>query len=235
MNNRSVGVLGGMGPLATMEFLEQILAPFRGLSDRDYPRIVVDFQTQLPSRTRFAVTGSESPAPGLLGALDGLVSLGCAPIVMPCNSADSVLSLAGATLPAEYLSIVRVTTEAALARAEETTRSARVALIGGRATVVLGAYDEAFRGHQHVLVKPSVALQTQVEKMIEQVKHSGFREHVASVRDLVRHVLADCDADIAILACTELDLPDDSIDKKALVSSTRALAGEVSRLCGVTQ
>lgn len=235
MNSCSVGVLGGMGPLATMEFLERILAPFRGLPDRKYPRIVVDFQTQLPSRTRFAVTGSDSPAPGLLVALDGLVSLGCSPIVVPCNSADSVLFSVGAKLPDEYLSIVRVTTEAALERADEETRSARVALIAGRATVVLGAYDEAFRGYEHVLVKPSTALQTQAEEIIEQVKHSGFGTHITSVRDLVRHVLVDCNADIAMLACTELDLPDDSIDGKAIVSSTRALAEEVSRLCGATR
>lgn len=235
MNSRSIGVLGGMGPLATMEFLQWVLKPFRGRPDRDYPRVVVDFQTQLPSRTRFALTGTDSPAPGLLSALEGLVSLGCSTVVMPCNSADSVLFSHGESLPDAYLGIVNATTAAALERSRDVSQSARVALIGGRATIELGAYDETFRESGHVLVKPSATNQEQVEAMIEQIKHSGFGANITDVRELVRDVLAESRADMGILACTELDLPDDSIDGKGLISSTRALAKRVSRLCGAPQ
>ncbi len=224
-----IGVLGGMGPLATMRFLEIFFALLSGRNDREYPRILVDFHTKLPSRTAFAITGANSPVPGILEALTSLRRQGTDVLCMPCNSADSLLLASARALPEKYVSIIESTVQRCAEKFKKGDLAGPVLVLGGRATLVVDRYSALLTRSGISASYPSELNQRPVEQMIERIKRTGFTATSREVQNLVNHQLDLAGARVAILACTELDIPDDENSPKrhSWISSSTCLADAV--------
>ena len=82
-----LGVLGGMGPLATVDFLAKLCAATPADGDADHvPHVTVSIP-QIPSRVAAILRGGESPLPALVDARDRLRAAGATHYAMPCNTA----------------------------------------------------------------------------------------------------------------------------------------------------
>jgi aspartate racemase len=224
-----IGVLGGMGPLATMRFLEILFSSLSGRNDREYPRMLVDFHTKLPSRTAFAVMGGDSPVPGILDALTSLRQQGTDVLCMPCNSADSLLLASARTLPEKYVSIIESTVQRCAEKFKNGELAGPVLVLGGRATLVVDRYSALLTRSGISALYPSEINQWAVEQMIEGIKRTGFTVMKREVQNLVNQQLDQVGARVAILACTELDIPadSDSPQRHSWISSSTCLADAV--------
>jgi len=82
-----VGIIGGMGPLSTVEFLKRIVEKTPAEKDQDHIRIIVDFNSKVPDRTAHILGKGESPLSYLLDSVDRLTKAGVDVIFISCNTA----------------------------------------------------------------------------------------------------------------------------------------------------
>jgi len=87
MERKILGILGGMGTIATAHFFKVLAERVRAEKDQDYPRIIIDNNPNIPDRTA-AITGrGENPVDEIVISLKNLESAGAQVIAMPCISA----------------------------------------------------------------------------------------------------------------------------------------------------
>src|SRR5690606_31718311 len=111
-------VLGGMGPAATVAFLDALVRATPAAADQEHIDTVVLSHASVPDRTaRLLDPAQPDPTPYLLGDLQLLARLGVSCAVIACNTSHAFLP---EQLPLPLLSLVRVGAEAAVARARET-------------------------------------------------------------------------------------------------------------------
>jgi len=82
-----IGILGGMGPLATVKFFEKIVLNTKASKDQDHPKIIVVNNTKIPDRTDGILLKGSSPLDELIKSAQLLEKSGADFIVMPCNTA----------------------------------------------------------------------------------------------------------------------------------------------------
>ena len=87
MTERVIGILGGMGPLATAELFRRIVEKTPAKRDQDHPRIIIYNNPKIPDRTAFILGNGEDPRPELIESAKKLESWGADFIIMPCNTA----------------------------------------------------------------------------------------------------------------------------------------------------
>jgi aspartate racemase len=135
-----VGVLGGMGPLATVDFLHKMLLATAAEHDQDHVPVLACNMPQIPDRTLAYRGQGPSPLPAMLGCAERLVAGGAGLIVVPCNTAHLWFDDLQRQVPLPMLHIV----DAALAEVTRLTASAqapvRVGLLATDATLSSGLY-----------------------------------------------------------------------------------------------
>jgi aspartate racemase len=84
-----VGVIGGMGPLASYAFYGELIRLTQARRDQDHLHVVIDSDATIPDRTRFLLGEGEDPRPAIIGSSQRLVAAGAELLVMPCNTATA--------------------------------------------------------------------------------------------------------------------------------------------------
>jgi aspartate racemase len=210
MTGKKIGVIGGLGPLATNYFLnlffahwQKVLAPRR---DQDFPEMAVEFACQTPDRTAFIIGDSdENPLPKLILALRSLEKSGCNIIVIPCNTAHFFIkALNEAKLPETR--IVDMVEETAARCVNEGL--GRVLLLATRGTITSQIYKNAFVKLGSDLLVPGPEDIDAVMRLIygeSGIKAGNFgaknAEKLAQIAAKYTNL-----ADACILGCTELPL-----------------------------
>ncbi|HVY14726.1 MAG TPA: amino acid racemase [Rhodopila sp.] len=87
MNTKVLGVLGGMGPLASAHFMLRLTLLTPGERDADHIPAVLWSDPTIPGRPEFLEGRGPDPLPALLRGIQGLRQAGCGAIVIPCNTA----------------------------------------------------------------------------------------------------------------------------------------------------
>lgn len=219
-----VGVLGGMGPLATVDFLHKMLQATPAASDQDHVPVVVSSIPQVPDRTQAFRGEGASPLAAMVASGQRLVGAGAELVVMPCNTAHLWFDAVQAAVGRPMLHLV----DAALGEAAAATApSARIGLLATDATLASGLYVNR--------VRPGVALQwllPTATEMLDDVM-PGIAAVKAGQMDAGRerllraaHALRRRGAQAIILGCTEIPLvlqPAD-IAGAPLIDATAALA-----------
>jgi aspartate racemase len=87
-----IGVIGGMGPEATVDLMRRVIAATPAADDADHIRMLVDNNPKVPSRLQALIDKSgEDPAPVLIAMAQGLERAGADVLVIPCNTAHHYL------------------------------------------------------------------------------------------------------------------------------------------------
>jgi len=229
---RTVGVLGGMGPYATASFFKTVLDLTPASKDWDHIRIVIDDNPHIPSRSRHFLYGEASPVPGMIDSCRRLSSYPVDFIAVPCNSACYFLKDVRPHVPIPILDIVEV---ASKRMAELLLRLGTVApkcaVLGARITYAAKTYERALRDEGVTHVQHGEALQVGVESLIEAIKINRPSDEVqANWEELRRELLRQVEVDGIILGCTELGCLKTNDGKVSLLDSSEALAREVVSL-----
>jgi aspartate racemase len=87
MTEKTIGILGGMGPEATLELFGKIIANTPAARDQDHLRVVIDSNPKVPDRTAAILHGGPSPVPAMIAGIRALERAGADFVVIPCVSA----------------------------------------------------------------------------------------------------------------------------------------------------
>jgi aspartate racemase len=148
---KAIGIIGGMGPAATVDLYAKIVAATAAARDQDHPRVLIDANTTMPDRNAALEGEGPSPAPMLAATAAGLERAGAELIAMSCNTAHAFQSDIEAAISVPFVSMIDATADATLARAPG---AARVAVLAASGCVRAGLYQRAFaaRGVEAVLL-----------------------------------------------------------------------------------
>ena len=111
---RPIGVIGGMGPAATADFLARLVVGVGAARDSDHPRVFIDSNPCVPDRNAARSGQGPSPGPALAAMARGLVAQGAEILVMPCNAAHGWADAVIAATPARFVSMVDAAVAAAV-------------------------------------------------------------------------------------------------------------------------
>lgn len=217
-----VGVLGGMGPEATVELMRRVIAMTPAEDDQDHIRMIVEHNPKVPSRIKALIdkTG-ESPAPMLIEMAKRLETAGANVLAMPCNTAHAYADQIRAATSIPLLDMIGLTASR-LSRMQLEHR--RVGLLASTAVKYLGLYERALDPVGITVVYPNE--QTRLMRLIKAVKRgetgAGLRQELAVIANDLRGT------DVLVVACTELSvLVDDFDGAKPILDSLDVLVEEV--------
>ena len=103
----AIGILGGMGPEATVDLFAKIVRATPARVDQDHVRIVIDNNPKIPDRTAYLRGEGPDPVPAMVAAIRGLAALGASLILIPCNTAHVYFDRLQAESPVPILHIMR--------------------------------------------------------------------------------------------------------------------------------
>lgn len=195
-----LGVLGGMGPLATVDFLAKLVACTRADGDADHVPFVAASIPQIPSRVGAILRGTRSPLPAMLDARDRLLASGATLLAMPCNTAHRWHDELASGIGIPFLHIA----DTALAGIEASVpQGGAVGVIATEATQAIGLFSGRLeRAGYRVLVPPRDDAAA-VAAGIALVKRGRAAEGGNHFVDVVT-ALERAGAQAIVLGCTEV-------------------------------
>lgn len=201
MEKKTIGIIGGMGPLATADLFEKIILHTKASRDQDHLRVLIDSNTNIPDRTAAILHGGADPVPELAASARGLERHGAELLLMPCNTAHHFYDAVQASVSVPVLHMIRLTAQALRERGV-----AAAGLLATDGTVQAGVYQRCFAGSGIRLLTPDGPGQRAIMDMIYQGVKAGRRDYDAGAAGAAMEALLRQGAETLILGCTELPL-----------------------------
>ena len=194
-----IGILGGMGPLATVDLFEKIVSHTDAKTDQEHPRVVIDSNTDIADRTEALLRGAPDPTPELVTSAQRLASIGADFLVMPCNTAHGFYDAVAAAVDVPVLHMIELTRDALKSRG--VTAAGLLATDG---TVETGIYQKCFDGSGVALLTPPPVDQAAVMELVYHGVKAGDLDRGATAFFRCCERLLARGAKTLILGCTEL-------------------------------
>jgi len=198
MNKEKVlGVLGGMGPYATLYFLQKIYDCTPTEKEWEHIRIITDFNVKIPSRTRAILHNETSPVNYMIDSINQLNKIGADLVAIPCNSAHYFYESVSDKINIPWINMVKIVAE-------------KIVFDGHKKVLILGGYVTNNKNLYSKYLKESVYLTTKENKIIleiiEFIKIHAFidENRITKLKKLLQNTRNKYDS--IILACTELSI-----------------------------
>lgn len=223
MDERILGVLGGMGPLASAHFMRRLTLLTPAARDQDHVPAILWSDPRVPDRTRGRLEAAADPLPWLLRGVRGLRGAGCGAIVIPCNTAHGWYE----DMAAEGTPILHIV-DAAAADLRRVLPQGVVGVMGTAATLAMRLYQDRLERLGWTCITPTAdEMRDLVSPAIAAVKANRVAEAYDPLAATARALQAR-GAEAVVLGCTEIPLgiqagPWESLDIN-LVDSIDALA-----------
>ncbi len=222
-----VGIIGGMGPEATVELMRRVTARTRAEDDADHVHLLVESNPKIPSRIAHLIEATgDDPLPEILRIARNLQSAGAEALAMPCNTAHHYAEQIQAAVSIPLLQMVKLS----VTRIAEAGTAARVGLLASSAVLRVGVYarELAARGLEGVFPRR----QDELMALIRGVKRGETDATAARRLAEIGAELAD-ECDISLIACSELSLISLQLASQARVlDSLDVLADAVVEFAG---
>ena len=203
MNDRIVGVLGGMGPEATVEMMRRVIAATPADDDADHIRMIVDNNPKVPSRIKALIDGNgEDPGPALAAMARGLQTAGAEVLVIPCNTAHHYLPVIEAAVDIAVIDVVALT---AARLSTGSSRPRQIGMLASTAVRLVGLFNRGFREHRLTALYPDDGDQALLLALIRDVKAGRVTNGaIAAYEDVACRLVRQQGVDALLIACTEL-------------------------------
>ena len=227
---KTIGILGGMGPLATADLFQKIVLLTKADTDRDHIRVYIDSNANIPDRTAAILSGGEDPVPGMASALRHLEACGADCIIMPCNTAHYFLPRLQAMTEIPFLSILTAAAEACKAQFPGKT----VGILATRGTLAADLYQKALAQAGVPYLIPDAPAQDALMRVIyDGVKAGKGPDSYRADFLTVLEQMSAGGAEVFLLGCTELPLAAEALNiALPTVDPTSELAKAAIRFCG---
>ena len=219
-----IGVLGGMGPAATVDFLDKVVRLTPASRDQEHIPVITASLPHVPDRSACILGGGQDPLPGLLRGVDLLNDVGVGVLVVPCNSSHHWYEQLCARSKAPILHIAKACVE----RIAQPPGS-RVLVLATRGALRSGFYQRALADTGLLAVEPDLdVMQPLVDDCIRQVKSGELEEGGASLGRVLA-LASEMSVSAVIMGCTEIPIAARYCDSRGmeLADSSLTLAKAV--------
>ena len=202
MTKKTIGILGGMGPLATADLFQKIIRMTEAAKDQDHIHVIIDSNTNIPDRTAAILSGGADPVPELNASAKRLEQAGADFLIMPCNTAHYFVDHVRKAVKIPVVSIIESAADQVLAKGK--TEALILATDG---TGKAGVYDRVFEKKGIRTIYPDPETQKKVMSIIYEGVKAGapkegrMQELTSDINGFIKKT-----GTIAVLACTELPL-----------------------------
>ncbi len=227
---KSIGILGGMGPLATADLFRKITVLTKAGCDNDHIRVFIDSNPAIADRTAAILSGGKDPLPEMRAALRSLEACGASCVIMPCNTAHYFLPVLQSETKLPFLSMLEATAKACARFYPGKT----AAVLATKGTLATGLYDKALEKEGVSFLIPEEAEKDTLMHLIYDVVKAS--KPLEPERETWKALLAGLrakGADYFILGCTELPIVADTLQVEGpFIDPTAELAKAAIRFCG---
>ena len=203
MNNvqKTIGIIGGMGPLATADLFSKIINMTAADCDSEHIHVIIDNNPKTPDRTSAILKGTESPLPYLTASARKLEGIGADFLIIPCITSHYYIDKLRSAIDIPILSIIEETARVLLKQ-----EISKVALLATDGTGKSGVFDKVFTDVGIEILYPSEAAQESLMGVIYKGVKAGAPTYDTSLlnKDIGRMISEGAEA--VILGCTELPL-----------------------------
>lgn len=196
-----VGVMGGMGPQATVDFMARVIAATPADSDQDHIHMIVDHDPRVPNRHAAIAGTAPSIGPELAAMARRLEGAGADFLVMVCNTAHAFAEDIRAAVTIPFVSIIGVVMEALGGHPPR-----RVGLMAAEGCLQAGLYQQALAraGHEAILWTDEEL--ARFMDIIYRIKSGDRADDIALGLRVLATELEFRGADILVAGCTEVPL-----------------------------
>jgi len=202
-NRRTVGVMGGMGPDATVDFMSKVIAMTDSGRDQDHVHMIVDQDPTVPNRQAAISSGKDDVSPRLAAMALRLENAGADFLVMVCNTAHVFLGGVREATNIPFISII----DESVAEIERLCAGAKtVGIMATDGCIDTNIYQDAVVASGRTPLVPAEAELRQLMDLIHAIKAGDQGNEVAKGMEAVARALVDRGADVIIAGCTEIPI-----------------------------
>ncbi|PHM29042.1 aspartate/glutamate racemase family protein [Xenorhabdus budapestensis] len=195
-----IGILGGMGPAATVDTMEKIIKNTPATCDQEHiPVIAISFP-DIPDRTENILSGGKSPLKKMIAALRILEDAGAQCIIMPCNTAHYWYEELKAATKVHFLNMIDITCNKIVSEGMN-----NVAILATTGTIKVGLYQDKLKKENINFVIPDDIQQVIIMESILVYK-SGNGERAYQLLKSIISQLKDIGVENFILGCSEIPI-----------------------------
>lgn len=219
-----LGVLGGMGPAATAEFLRLLALHTPAKTDQEHIIIYMIGDPTIPDRTEFILGGSVNPAPKIKANLDKLIAMGAEVLASPCNTAHYFIDEMQLNVP-----LIHIIKETIKATMEIDSRAFLISTLGTKKS---GLFEKHSKALGFEIITPDESVANLVQQSINCIKANDIKKGGEHIKKAILSLWEREDLPV-ILGCTELPLAytASGLESQRVVSSLEALAKACVKAC----
>ncbi len=198
-----IGIIGGMGPEATIDLFRKIVKATPARMDQEHLRILIDCNPKIPDRVKAIFEQAESPVGALIATARNLERSGAGLLLIPCNAAHYYHGEVAKKVSVPVLHMIE---ETARYCRRKFPRLGTFGLLAGTSTVVLGLYSKAFARVRKKILNPRPETQDKIMNCIYEIKAGNLGTQVREELLRAAQELAEAGAQAILLGCTEVPL-----------------------------
>lgn len=219
--NKILGIIGGMGPLATSYFFNMIINLTEAKTDQEHVHIIIDNNTNIPDRTSYILDNKkDDPLPIIKESLDRLNKMEVSNIVIPCNTSHYFIDELRSYSMIPIISLI----EESRKYLETLEPSLKIAILATTGVIQTKIYETEFKNHNIDYLIPSSSTQSQIMSIIYDGVKKGIAVDKKSFFNIIdslkkegcTHFLLGC-TELSYLK-TEFNLDDTFIDPLEIIS-----------------
>ncbi|NLY80521.1 MAG: amino acid racemase [Lysinibacillus sp.] len=225
---KTLGIIGGVGPLATMFLGEMIVRLTKASKDQEHVHTIIDNDTCIPDRTNYILGRSdENPVPVIIRDAQKLANYGADVICIPCNTAHSFYEEIQKGSPVPVLHMIRET-----AKRARNFEARKVAILATDGTISSKVYQQALLEEGITPVVPDERTQKLVMSVIYDYVKAG-KEVTNELWTEIEEAVLNLHCDRIILGCTELSVVNKNLHLgECYIDSLIVLAETAILQCG---
>ncbi|AIF51308.1 aspartate/glutamate racemase family protein [Pelosinus sp. UFO1] len=201
----TIGILGGMGPMATADLFEKIIKNTPASTDQEHLKVIVYNNPQIPSRINAIINGTESPLKELISSAKLLEKAGAEVLVMPCNTAHFWYQDIQKAVNVKLINMIENTAD--YVKVQKLDSTEKFMLFASVATVKTEMYQKAFLAKGLVVLTPNIEEQKIVSLAIQEAKAGRIEDN--SNNKLLSEIIfkyQQMGVSAFIAGCTEIPL-----------------------------
>lgn len=217
---KRIGIIGGMGPLATVDLYKKIIDLTGASKDQENISLIIDSCPDIPDRTDYILNPdvAKNPLPFLIQSANRLRNCNCDAICLSCNTAHFFIEEIQDSVDVKILRMNEIVVDALL---KDYGNVRNVAVLATTGTKVAKIYEKILSKHNINSVFIDEKTQNLIMKCIYAVKANKINEF----KPIFKSIMQNLEADVFIAGCTEIPiLLEDYDGDKYIVDSTLELA-----------
>jgi len=200
---KTIGILGGMGPEATADLFMRIIRATPVKRDQDHLHVIIDSNSKIPDRTPAILGRGESPLPLLVETGKRLEIAGADLLIMPCNTAHYFHAKIQEQVGIPLLHMIRLSADYI---AEKYPKVRKAGLLASDGTIASRLYHDSYAAKGIEIIIPNAASQKDTMDAIYKYIKTGNLEKGEEILKRVSLELIDAGADTVLCGCTEVSI-----------------------------